>query len=231
MGNKWRMVSEVTPLKISGSQLWLDPTDNSTVNGGGVPPETLASWVSKTSSGSTFSPSGSMDWGTVTKNHNPVIDGGTNVLSGSIENGPFSTWTLFVVFNIRDLVDKMVLLGSAEADPVIRFIDDSGKFALRVELDLVPQLTSNSFFDSDRWYQVCISFDGSTCFLYIDGVGDNGDSVSNLALPNELVILGDANFNWPTLHAWLGDVILYEHALSAAQVALISNYLQRKWAL
>jgi len=218
------------PLTISGCQLWLDPTDDSTINGGGdTPPAGLSTWLSKAPPSTTFTASSNMGWGFETKNGYPVVDGGENVLSGNVETGPFSTWTLFVVFNLKTLVDQMVLLGSAEADPVIKFIDDSGKFALRVELDLLPQLTSNAFFAELTWYQICITYDGATCSLYINGNGDVGDSVGSLSLPSDLVILADANFNWPILDGYLGDVILYNRGFSSTEVALLSNYLQVKW--
>ncbi len=221
-----------TPASISNLQLWLDPTDNATISGGGnTPPAELSTWLSKAPPATTLTASNNMPWGFETKNGYPVVDGTGNVLSGNVETGPFSTWTLFMVFNLKTLVDQMVLLGSAEADPVIKFIEDSGKFALRVELELLPKLTSSAFFSELTWYQICIYFNGSTCFLYINGNGDNGDSVGSLSLPADLVILGDANFNWPILDGYLGDAILYNRALTASEIGNVSDYLQSKWDL
>lgn len=221
-----------TPASLSGLQLWLDPTDDQTIDGGGnTPPAELSTWLSKAPPATTFTASSNMLWGATTQNDNPVVDGVGNVLSGNVETGPFSAWTLFMVFNLKTLVDQMVLLGSAEADPVIKFIDDSNKFALRVELDLVPQLTSSSYFADATWYQICISFNGTVCTLYVNGVGDASDSVGALTLPNDLVILGDANFNWPILDGYLGDVLLYNRALTSTEIGTVSNYLQAKWAL
>lgn len=231
MGTKWILTPTFTPLNISGRQLWLDPTDNGSVNGGGPPPETLNTWKNKVVLSPTFTASGGMPWGATTQNDNPIVEGSFNTLSGNLASAPFTTWTLFMVFNLRELVDQMVLLGGADEDPVIKFIDDSNKFALQIQKELVPILTSQTYFADSTWYQICISFDGTTCALYVNGIGDTSDSVEPLTLPQDIVILGDSNANWPVLNGYLGDVILYNSAFSSGQVTLMSNYLKRKWAL
>ncbi len=93
----------------------------------------------------------------------------------------------------------------------------------------VSGLASNNV-DTDRWYHIAVSFDGSTATLYVDGIplGSKGNASNpgNTSAPFLLGAIYDSGApNNPKnfFHGWMEEVRLWSKPLNKDQIRLLMN--------
>ncbi|MCB7481456.1 LamG-like jellyroll fold domain-containing protein [Christiangramia sediminis] len=93
----------------------------------------------------------------------------------------------------------------------------------------VSGLASNNV-DTDRWYHIAVSFDGSTATLYVDGIplGSKGNATNpvNTSAPFILGATYDSSApNNPKnfFHGWMEEVRLWSKSLSVENIRLLMN--------
>lgn len=89
------------------------------------------------------------------------------------------------------------------------------------------ELQSLSTLQSGIWYHICAIRNGSTGYIYINGIYDNSGSINGSALTNTDPLgfgdWGSQNSPFENYHGYIDDVAIFNRALSAAEVSEIYN--------
>ena len=222
-----------TPTTIGGLQLWLDSSDNATITKSG---STLTGWSDKSgNSNSSTSISGSPRIST--QYSNQYIDFSSSQISGpvSITNSTLSVFSVCILPDNAGTYSRIVSLGDQSNQD---FNDTRYTAALFVFLDTqnIGALRNNTNFSigSNTLSSPIIAasiFDSANGTIYVNGTDTNAfASTGNFGI-NTYSLGSDVWQLAEFFSGSIGEVLIYNTALTLSQRQLIEGYLAWKWGL
>lgn len=252
---------EWQPTDIAGCQLWLDAHDldgTGGVNHGVASGAKVATWVDKSRNGRNMTQATEGSKPTYTYNgtvlvgsntYRPVVQfaGGTHLSSTTLLTG--TSGTVIAAFNISSLTGFQALLSAADEADADHYVSMSPYFHATGPKVAVMQKNG----DTTDWvlgstetlaatpYIMVWQSSGTAYALRVNGTdqtesaasgtnsGDWWDDVTGV----DNITVGATKKNSVTdvLTAYVGEVIVYDSALSAAQLARVEAYLAAKWGI
>ena len=229
------------PTDISNCELWLDGNDVSvlfsdvagtsaiTTNG-----QTIRCWKDKSGRGCNATQAGNAPIWNSSKyvNFTQSLGQFMNLPNGTL---PFASGTnaysIFAVANLNNTanVGKTIIgNGSAGTNSFNALqIQNQSIANLWYNNDIAGgSLTANTFFIAN------IAFDGSTRYIYQTGTSVNTTASSGWAAPNTNNVIGvePATGNW-YYDGNIGEILVYNTALTTSQRQQVEGYLAHKWGL
>jgi hypothetical protein len=229
------------PRSVPGCQLWLDGSDVSvlfsdvagtsaiTTNG-----QTIRCWKDKSGRGCNATQAGNAPiWNSSNcVNFTQTLGQSMNLPNGTL---PFASGTnaysIFAVANLSNTSGGLkTIIGNGSAG--------TNSFnALQIQAQSIANLwynndvaggslTANTFFIAN------IAFDGSTRYIYQTGTSVNTTASSGWAAPNTNNVIGvePATGNW-YYDGNIGEIIVFNTALTTSQRQQVEGYLAHKWGL
>lgn len=237
IGNATGVGNQFTPLSISGLKLWL-AADRGTFQGDDLTTaasedgDVVGSWQDLSGQGNHVSEATNKPTLKVNiQNGKPVVRGdGTNDILTAAGLGTgwgSSVGSLFVVYRPNGDATHGLLRFSSASNTYWRFSDGNGYFgpfrSARIEQTPTGQPTT-----------------GAAIISVISGASDytikrNGSSVGNAAaswgVSADLTLFYESGSGGGFGSVDIAEVLLYNTALTAAQENVITEYLNRKWAV
>lgn len=142
----------------------------------------------------------------------------TPTLSG-LTQGSFSAWTYFNGNSFGTIVDKTVTGSKNYFQLLVQ--NENAKLRLIMDRPSGSEATlfSNQEITANQWYHFVVAWDGDTVKMYINGVLDNQlASAADIDDNNVPILLGKVEDETRKLNGRLDDVMIYERALSAAEI-------------
>ncbi len=232
------VTSGFTPASISGLRLWYDLSDVATITKDGS--NIISAVADKSGNGYAGAGSGGLLYVANAKNGLSVAQfGGTNSQIRTTAGIDLTAFSAALVAMPSSVVRYKLLLGaSVKPNGQLNLIEEFnatdsalGVFGLpATENTVTPQ---NSFVASN-FYQLLWTYAGGVPGLntiYINGVSSGtGNIASGKLYTNDLTIGYDAGSNgWFGFAGQMGEIVVYDHVLSAPDQVLLNNYLQAKW--
>jgi len=223
------------PIDISGCALWLDAADPSTVTLSG---SNVTRWNDKSGNGRNASSVGTITYSNTINNCNAMVFSGANntYLTGAVANTG-TTLTAIAVFlmNAASSASARVLsLGvpgtfdynsALYAGPIQRRVGSSlGSFRNMVDVALAAVIGVPTLFAS--------VYTGSSNIIFLNGgTSNSGASTGSFGYTNYEIgtAFGEEASN--PFSGSVGEVIVYNAALTTFQRQQLEGYLARKWGL
>jgi len=241
---KWGLQSQLNkyflPTTISGCKLWLDATDSSTLTLSG---SNVTQWNDKSGNGNnTNSTTGtpvlttnaingqsaisfnSLSWffGPASNTGTTLTAIGVGTMNGSNGVGARSDYIRMVSF----AVPNHDYDSTANAAAIIRYQSSNSVVAARANADKSPVAVSLG----TPFLAVSI-FDGTNQTMYVNGVaGTSSSSTGNFGYSQYGIGHDPGGDNTPW-NGYIGEVIVYNGALTTAQRQQIEGYLAKKWGI
>ena len=251
----WVTVSAITsPASISESvdggtlvdlQVWYDGSDPTTIQNAGVDEEDIEQWNDKSNFAHNANPVGGapakpLYEASDLQNSNEYVKfDGNDILSVN----PFTQldeatgWSMFIVANATDISANGGLCATNTGDLKIR-IDANGSTSFRSTGGNFAYFGTGTITD-DTWHIWSLIYDGTasgnarligrldktSATLY------TGTQPAQLSTGSNIMYLGSTNEAGYDLTGFMGEVIMFDKALTATEYANVENYLSNKWGL
>jgi hypothetical protein len=235
LAHKWGLTgyySPTIPLSIPGCQLWLDATDSSTftLNGSNV-----STWRDKSGIGNNATANTPIELNS-TINGFPALKFTTAEYIGGNISITGNTLTVFSTFKVSSLptFGRVISLGSLGGDD---YNNTSSTCILNYGSAAMGPMRVSQYVSSATPLNTSVVhtvyFDGTNTYVYT-----NGGTASSMSSSGNFSVsrynLGRSTNTGDTYSAFsgfLGEVIIYNTALTTTQRQTIEGYLARKWGL
>jgi len=217
-----------TPAHIANLKLWLDPTKNSSFNGGSIADGVkVSSWNDQSTAGTNVSQANSSYQPTYAAsgiNGNPAVYYGATTLG---LNGTFSStltsFTVFAVVRSASNTNYNTILGdTASSRFSVTTTNANSIYTIANNYDLTSS-TSNGSFLTNTNYVVTANISSSNKKIYINNV-DLSTPSGNIG---SLTSFGVGGRAWYTgFSGYIGHVLVYSGVLSDADRTAVYNYLK-----
>jgi hypothetical protein len=229
----------ILPTQIAGCSLWLDAADATTLTLSG---SNVTQWRDKSGQGNNGSNTGTVSLSTF--NSGQMISfNGDSVIQGSYTNSG-TTITCFGIFvPQQSSYDNTRVVSFATAPGVLDYnnIGSLGAIVLDAGRTVYTQrnsaqLTTTTTFTTGALTMASLVYTGSSRQVFLNGGGQGSDSFSGSFGTTLYGIGAYAGFN-PSSYAFnkytglVGEVIVYNSALSTAQRQQVEGYLAWKWGI
>ncbi len=225
--------SAFNPLDIGGCALWLDATDQSTLTLSGT---NVTQWNDKSGNGRNMTASGTIT-NTGSINGLTAANWASNAYFYGSASNTGTTVTVFAVFNMTSstssVAARVVSLGvSGTADynnvsyaaPILRRGGTIvGAYRNGTELSRNTNAT-------DQAVLMCSLFNGSTNTIYTNGTASSSvASTGNFNYTQHRIGSSTEIDSGSYFRGTIGEVIIYNDALSDTNRQIVEGYLSRKW--
>jgi len=231
-----------SPLQITGLKLWLDATVGTNQTVGGVAAvadaDPVGEWLDQSGNGNHVAQATSTKRGTlklVIQNSKSVVrfDAVDDFLAiASMVTFPSKRGTIFVVCQSSNLSAKTILgtfpagspswqwtLTNAVGNRPIAWYDDVS--VLNIEADSAQSLV---------WNVHCVTRDSNTNLAYRrNGVAQAGSTIADNQPNSAAMSLGGNTAGGEVFPGDFAEILLYDAALTAPQIAQVEAYLTAKW--
>ena len=234
--NKWGITqiasaSYSTPKTISGLSLWLDGADPA---GTGTPPSngaTITSWVDKSLSGNSATPTGTIT--ATTMNGLTAINfSGSAYLTSPFTSGAASPFTIFVVETQANTSGGPIYTTNTSTTVNGLFLNYGGTDYLDIGNALVSRASSININQTYILSIVSTSVNGGTATLYTNGSPFfSGTTNGNFSWTTLLIGKRNAGGAQETFAGKMAEFIVYNSALTTTQRQSIEAYLSAKWGV
>jgi len=224
-------------------QVWYDGSDPTTIQNAGVDEEDIEQWNDKSNFAHNANPVGGAsakplyEASDLKNSHEYVKFDGNDILSVN----PFAQlnaaegWSMFIVANATDISANGGLCATNTGDLKIR-IDADGSTSFRSTGNNYAYFGTGTITD-DTWHIWSLIYDGTasgnarligrldktSATLY------TGTQPAQLSTGSNIMYLGSTNEAGYDLTGYMGEVIMFNRALSATEYANVENYLSNKW--
>jgi len=226
-------------------QVWYDGSDPTTIQNAGVDEEDIEQWNDKSNFAHNANPVGGAsakplyEASDLKNSHEYVKFDGNDILSVN----PFAQldaaegWSMFIVANATDISANGGLCATNTGDLKIR-IDADGSTSFRSTGNNYAYFGTGTITD-DTWHIWSLIYDGTasgnarligrldktSATLY------TGTQPAQLSTGSNIMYLGSTNEAGYDLTGYMGEVIMFNRALSAIEYANVENYLSNKWGI
>jgi len=226
-------------------QVWYDGSDPTTIQNAGVDEEDIEQWNDKSNFAHNANPVGGAsakplyEASDLKNSHEYVKFDGNDILSVN----PFAQlnaaegWSMFIVANATDISANGGLCATNTGDLKIR-IDADGSTSFRSTGNNYAYFGTGTITD-DTWHIWSLIYDGTasgnarligrldktSATLY------TGTQPAQLSTGSNIMYLGSTNEAGYDLTGYMGEVIMFNRALSATEYANVENYLSNKWGI
>jgi len=226
-----------SPIDIPGCSLWLDAADLSTITG----TSTVTAWKDKSGNGYNATATGTPTLSTAggfNSSYRTIYLDGSSWFLGSVNISSTTSLTAFVVtsFALSSSASSARVLGLASAGQADwnnapssdTFYQDYGTSNLSTYRNGV--YLSAAVGQNTPVIGSCV-YDGISNYLYKNGasqtpVESTGEfAISIYGIGNQPILLGE------TLNGYIGEVIVFNTALTSSQRQQVESYLAWKWGL
>jgi hypothetical protein len=228
-----------SPDSLPGLALWLDAVDANTLTLSG---SNVTQWRDKSGQGNNGSNDGTVSLSTF-NSRQMISFNGNSVIQGSYTNSG-TTITCFGIFvPQQSSYDNTRVVSFATAPGVLDFnnIGSLGAIVLDAGRTVYTQrnstqLITTTTFTTGALTMASLVYTGSSRQVFLNGGGQVSDSFSGSFGTTLYGIGAYAGFN-PSSYAFnkytglVGEVIVYNSALSTAERQVVEGYLARKWGL
>lgn len=149
--------------------------------------------------------------------------------SSALNNLPIGSYCTWVKIN---QLNKQHTLGDKTETWVANYfqaiVDTNNKIRWYIG-SIVPSISGGPFYSSstinkDAWYFICITWDGTTHKVYVNGALDATITTSaGIPSVNRNTFLGKVDNNAALLDGFLDDIRIYNRALSASEIQTLNN--------
>lgn len=233
------------PKQFSNLALWLDasnPSNNGTRPADGT---LIDTWVDVSGLGNTFTSSGGLrpTYKTGIQNNLPVMRfGGANSMSLADTStlDLTSGFTLFHVSKLR-INNNGIILEKRDSGGNFGWqhsliLPVGGSGGMQYCADPIGGglcVYSNVSFSTGTFYLFCLDVNSTATNMYRNTINDYTQA-SNY-IPDDIassdIYLGSYRAGSSFLDGDIAELILYNASLSSAQIAIVNEYLRRKWAI
>jgi len=233
--NKWGITqiasaSYSTPKTISGLSLWLDGADPA---GTGIPPSngaTITSWVDKSLSGNSATPTGTIT--ATTMNGLTAINfSGSAYLTSPFTSGAASPFTIFVV-ETQAITACPVYTTSTSTGASGLFLNYGGTDYADIGSNFVTRTSGINLNQTYLLSIVSTSVNGGTTTVYNNGSSYLTGTTTG-AFSWTTLLIGKRNYGagQETFSGKMAEFIVYNSALTTTQRQSIEAYLSAKWGV
>lgn len=227
------------PTSISGLELWLDASDESTITDTSGNVDT---WTDKSDNAFEFTDTGTQPvTGTRTINSLNVVDFGGSGFMKSIASDITSTgsglWTAFAVVETDTVTGVHNILDqdnqSTQRIGQYLRINGSNLEALTFDTAVIAYTDTRGTVSTSTPFLASGVRNTSVIEAFIDGSGDGTTSVSGTAKTGSTNITVGSFAN-SALQVWDGaiaEILFYNAVLSSGDIAAVETYLANKWGL
>jgi hypothetical protein len=231
-------VKYFSPLSITGTQLWLDGQDTSSMSFSG---STITTWRDKSGNGNNGTATGTPTLSTAggfTSNYRTIYLNGSSWFLGSVNISSTTSLTAFVVtsFALSSSASSARVLGLAAAGQAdwnntascVPFYQDFATANISTYRN--GAYLSAAVGQNTPVIGTCL-YDGTSNYFYKNGasqtpVNSTGTfAISIYGIGNQPIPSGE------TLNGYIGEVIVFNTALTTAQRQTVEGYLAWKWGL
>jgi hypothetical protein len=224
-------------------QVWYDGSDPTTIQNAGVDEEDIEQWNDKSNFAHNANPVGGAsakplyEASDLKNSHEYVKFDGNDILSVN----PFAQlnaaegWSMFIVANATDISANGGLCATNTGDLKIR-IDADGSTSFRSTGNNYAYFGTGTITD-DTWHIWSLIYDGTASgnarlIARLDKTSATlytGTQPAQLSTGSNIMYLGSTNEAGYDLTGYMGEVIMFNRALSATEYANVENYLSNKW--
>ncbi len=230
----------LSPLSITGCQLWLDASDASTVTVNSS--SQVTAWLDKSSNGRSgaFSAGRNFTYGSATKNSRYVIQtaSGQSMTIASFALG--ATMTIFHVYMpiSQSSGSAFIELGPDTNSNNGFYFQAQTNFNFAIRNSGTTSSTNFGTTAVSNTWQIMggINKDtnaSNTMSFYTDGTlrASGGNTSTNVTVTDTLNINGRNNGNVQSFPTYIAEIIIYNVALTNSQRQVMEGYLAWKWGL
>lgn len=96
----------------------------------------------------------------------------------------------------------------------------------------ITAIVSNTLLSTNTWYNMCVTYNGSFIYIYINGLLDNSVAKTGTVTPNpSSTVLGKVLYNNSFFNGAMSNVMFYNRALSAAEIQQNFNALRGRYGI
>lgn len=216
------------PSDVSGLHVWLDAADSTTLT---VPNGKVEQWRDKSGNGNNVNQTTEANRpnsGVKYLNGYNTVDFDANTSDYLISD----TWsvaltqpiTAFVVSNTNSLNSTRYIFAGLNAGEAIFFKDSSNKYTMNAGASLADSSAIDIAFHC--W---TLEFNGASSVLSKDGTSVASGNAGSNGLTG--MALGSSRLGTLFHDGSIGEVLIYDGALSSGNITLIETYLSDKWGL
>lgn len=217
------------PSDVSGLHVWLDAADSTTLT---VPNGKVEEWRDKSGNGNKVNQSTEANRpnsGVKYKNGYNTIDFDANTSDYLISSSPWTTpltqpITVFIVSNTNSLNSTRYVFAGLNAGEAVFFKDSSNKYTMNAGASLADSSAIDTAFHC--W---TLEFNGASSDLSKDGTSVATGNAGANGLTG--MALGSSRLGTLFHDGSIGEVLIYDGALSAGDITSIETYLSDKWGL
>lgn len=220
-----------SPLDISGLKLWLDAADATTITeSGGL----VSNWADKSGNGIAMTASGTSrpTTGTRTINSKNALDfdGTTDILSSTSTLNDIATnsaVTGFFVLQVDAYTASAKAIFASGTNLRLNEINTGGGRFSFVNDDGGSDTVNSSSATTATTYALMLRHEGGNIYISRDGGAESSAASGDTATMTSTIQISESN----AFDGILGEVLFYNRALTANEIATVTAYLKSKWGI